>query len=320
MFSAEAAKATMRSLPALMLACSMAIAASSLQPVWAQDLSPRAFLITPRDFNVVNLTYSFFHGSIDFDGAAPITGATGTYSVPILGYYHSFSFFGRSANVNAGLPYAIGNFQGNLAGQPRHLYRSGLVDFTSRISVNLMGGPSMPPREYMRWKQKTLLGLSLKVLAPTGQYDPAKLVNWGTNRWAFKPELGYSRRWRNWILDAYGGAWFYTTNPQYYSPPNPKPQSENPIGSFEGHLSYDFKPRLWFSLDGNYWFGGATSLNGVANPATRQRSSRVGVTASVPLGKHQSVKFSYNNGAYIRFGGNYQNFSVGWQYSWLGRP
>ncbi len=320
MFSAEAAKATMRSLPALMLACSMAIAASSLQPVCAQDLSPRAYLITPRDFNAVNLTYSFFHGGIDFDGAAPITGATGTYSVPILGYYHSFSFFGRSANVNAGLPYAVGNFQGNLAGQPRHLYRSGLVDFTSRISVNLMGGPSMAPREYMRWKQKTLLGLSLKVLAPTGQYDPAKLVNWGTNRWAFKPELGYSRRWRNWILDTYGGAWFYTTNPQYYSPPNPKPQSENPIGSFEGHLSYDVKPRLWFSLDGNYWFGGATSLNGVANPATRQRSSRVGVTASVPLGKHQSVKVSYNNGAYIRFGGNYQNVSVGWQYSWLGRP
>jgi hypothetical protein len=82
----------------------MAIAASSCKPVRAQDLSPRAYLITPLHFNAVNVTYSFYHGSVDFDGAAPITGATGTYSVPILGYYHSFNFFGRSANVNAAFP------------------------------------------------------------------------------------------------------------------------------------------------------------------------------------------------------------------------
>jgi Putative MetA-pathway of phenol degradation len=320
MFSAKAAKATMRPLQALMLACSMVIAASSWKPVWAQDLSPRAYLITPLHFNAVVMTYAFFSGSVDFDGAAPITGATGTYSVPILGYYHSFNFFGRSANVNAVLPYAVGNFQGNLAGQPQHLYRSGLVDFTSRVSVNLKGGPAMPVQEYMKWREKTLVGVSLKVLAPTGQYDPRKLVNWGVNRWAFKPELGYSRRWGNWILDAYGGAWFYTTNPRYYSPPNPKPQSESPIGSFEGHLSYDVKPKLWFSLDGNYWFGGVTSLSGIEDPATRQTSSRIGATAAIPLGQHQSVKISYNNGAYIRFGGNYQSLSVGWQYSWLGWP
>jgi hypothetical protein len=29
---------------------------------------------------------------------------------------------------------------------------------------------------------------------------------------------------------------------------------------------------------------------------------------------------SYSNGTCIRFGGNYQNVSVAWQYSWLGRP
>jgi len=320
MFSVKAAKATMRPLQALLLVCSVTIAASSLKPVWAQDLSPRAYLITPLHFNALVTTYSFYSGSILLDGAAPVTGATGTYSVPILGYYHSFNFLGRSANLNAALPYAVGHFQGNVAGQPRTLYRSGLLDFTSRISVNLKGGPSMPIEEFMKWRQKTLLGVSLKVLAPTGQYDPTKLVNWGTNRWAFKPELGYSRRWRNWFLDSYGGAWFYTTNPRFYSPPSPKPQTESPIGSFEGHLSYDVKPKLWFSLDGNFWFGGVTSLNGLANSATRQTSSRIGATAAIPFGQHQSVKVSYNNGAYIRFGGNYQSLSVAWQYSWFGWP
>ena len=210
--------------------------------------------------------------------------------------------------------------QGNVAGQPNQIYRSGLLDFTSRVSVNLRGGPAMPAQEFRKWRQKTLLGVSLKVLAPTGQYDPTKLVNWGANRWAFKPDVGYSKRWNNWFLDSYAGAWFYTTNPQYYSPPVPKPQTEKPIGAFEGHLSYNLKPRLWCSLDGNFWFGGVTSLSGIANPATRQTSSRVGVTASLPLGPHQSVKVSYNNGDYIRFGGNYQSVAVAWQYSWIGRP
>jgi hypothetical protein len=32
------------------------------------------------------------------------------------------------------------------------------------------------------------------------------------------------------------------------------------------------------------------------------------------------MKFSYSNGTFVLFGGNYQNISVGWQYSWFGRP
>ena len=115
----------------------------------------------------------------------------------------------------------------------------------------------------MKWHQKILLGASLKVLAPTGQYDPTKLINWGINRWAFKPEFGYSQRWSKWVLDGYVGVWFYTTNNEFWSRirsfPGTRTQSQSPIGAFEGHLSYDFKPRLWASLDGNFWFGGKTA-------------------------------------------------------------
>jgi len=97
-------------------------------------------------------------------------------------------------------------------------------------------------------------------------------------------------------------------------------QSEAPVAAFEGHLSYDIKPRLWMSLDANFWHGGETRLSGTANPATLQRNSRIGATASIPISKHQSLKFSYDNGAYIRYGGNYQTISVAWQYFWLGHP
>jgi hypothetical protein len=211
-----------------------------------------------------------------------------------------------------------------VVGAEASAYRSGLLAPTFRFSINLKGGPAMNAPEFIKWRQKTILGASIKLVPLAGQYDPTKLINLGTNRWAIKPELGYSRRWGHWILDAYGAVWFFTDNHEFFSnnqfSPGTNTQSETPVGSFEGHLSYDFKPRLWISVDGNYWFGGTTSINAVENPVTLQRNSRVGVTASIPVTRHQSIKLSYNNGAYIRYGGNYQNVSVAWQYSWLGRP
>jgi hypothetical protein len=303
---------------AIKLTWATVLVASSLSPLKAQDLSPRAYVITPLHSNAVTLTYSYYSGSIQLNGVLADASATGTYSVPIFTYYHSFGMFGRSSNLNIAIPYGIGTFQGEFGDLTRQIYRSGLVDTTLRLSVNLMGGPSMQAREFANWNQKTLLGASLKAVIPTGQYDPNKLINWGANRWAVKPEFGVSRRRGHVLVDAYAGVWFYTTNQRYYSAIGPQPQSEKPIGSFEGHLSYDFKPRFWLSLDGNFWFGGTTSLSGIENPATRQTSSRIGGTASLPLTKHQSIKFSYANGAYVRFGGNYQTVSAAWQYSWLG--
>jgi hypothetical protein len=287
----------------------------------AQTLAPRAYIITPVSGNAITLSWSFFDGGVDLNGTIPITGATGAYHVPTLSYYHSFSLFGRSANITGFLPYGVGTFQGTVFGAHQQIYRSGLLDLALRFSVNLKGGPAMSAPQFVKWKQKTLLGASLIVIAPTGQYDPTHLVNWGINRWAFKPELGYSRRRGNWLLDAYGGVWLYTTNNAFYSPPHPQPQTQSPIGSFEGHFSYDFnKLHCWVSLDGNFWFGGTTSLNNIPNPQTRQTSSRIGGTAALPIAKHQTIKISYSDGTYVRFGGNYQSVSVAWQYSWLGRP
>lgn len=290
----------------------------------AQDLSPRAYVVTPTGGNALNLSYSHLNGGLLFDGAVPITGATASISLPVLSYYHSFGFLGRSANVTVALPYGVGDFNGTVLDAPRYAYRSGLLDSFIRVSVNLKGGPALKPTEFAKWRQKLLLGASLKIVAPTGQYNPTALINWGNNRWAFKPEFGYSQRWANWVLDGYGAVWFFTTNSEFFSHniyyPGVQSLSQQPVGAFEVHLSYDFKPRLWISADGNFWFGGKTSLNGIQNPITLERSSRVGVTASIPFTKHQSIKISYSNGAYISYGGNYQNVSLGWQYSWFGWP
>lgn len=284
----------------------------------AQDLAPRAYVITPIHSNAITLTYSFYDGNILFDGTLPITDSSARVSVPVISYSHSMRFFGRTASFSASLPYGIGNFRATVAGGGVLAYRSGLLGPYFRFAVNLIGGPPMNSDQFRAWRQKTILGASVKVVPLAGQYDPGKLINLGTNRWAVKPELGYSRRRGHWILDAYAAGWIFTENHEFF--PGTNIQSESPTGAFEAHLSYDFRPFFWVSLDGNFWFGGTTALNGVPNPATLQRSSRVGGTASIPLANHQSLKISYSDGAYIRYGGNFQNVSVAWQYSWVGRP
>ena len=113
----------------------MILAGMFIHSCWGQDLAPRAYNVTPLHSNAINLTYSFFNGGLNFGGVVPIAGATGMYSVPSFSYYHSFSFFGRSANITAGLPYGLGTFQGSVIGTNQQLYRSGLLDLGFRFSA-----------------------------------------------------------------------------------------------------------------------------------------------------------------------------------------
>jgi hypothetical protein len=309
----------------VVLACVLALGTILLaRRAASQDLTPRAYLITPTGSNAVVVSDVYNDGDFNFEGTVPIEDATGKINTVAIGYYHSLALFGRSANLNVALPYGTGRFDGLVLGSPFTTNRDGLFDLPIRIAMNLAGGPAMDAVEWSKWRQKTLIGASLKVVIPVGQYDATKLINLGSNRWAFKPELGLSHRSGHWIVDAYGAGWFFTKNPEFFSNnmyyAGTRAQTQRPIGILEMHLSYDIRPRLWVSLDGNFWTGGVTALNGVENPSTLQRSSRVGITASAPLTTHQSVKLGFARGAYARFGGDYAIASAAWQYSWVSRP
>jgi len=61
-------------------------------------------------------------------------------------------------------------------------------------------------------------------------------------------------------------------------------------------------------------------MGGRSNPATRQMASRVGLTAAIPVSRHQAIRASFSRGDYVRIGGNFDNFAVSWQYTWLRKP
>jgi hypothetical protein len=284
---------------------------------FAQDLAPRAYIVTPIGSNAVIISYSHSDGAILLDPTVPIEDSSGWMNIEILSYYHSFAIMGRSANVTMSMPYALGHFQGTVLGAENHVVRSGLADGRIRIAVNLRGGPAMRINEFVAYRERVVIGTSLTIVVPVGQYDPGRIINPGNNRWAAKPEIGLSKRWNRWVLDGYGGAWFFSQNAAFF--PGSSTRSQHPIGVGEGHLAYYIRRALWASIDSNFWAGGRTTIDGRPRHDFA-KNSRVGATLSLPLNRHQSVKFSFSRGAYISVGWDYTTVSAGWQYSWLTKP
>jgi len=160
-----------------------------------------------------------------------------------------------------------------------------------------------------------VVGASVAVSPPNGQYEPNRLINIGTNRWAFKPELGISYNWRKqWYLEGYGGVTFFTANSAFY--PGQTLREQDPLISLQGHLSYTLARRSWAALQSTWYGGGATRSNGGAWSA-RQESTRLGGLVAIGLTASQSIKLSYSYGASIRVGQNFGTAAAAYQFLWF---
>jgi len=279
----------------------------------SQELEPRAYSVSPVKTNFVVLSNAYAAGDLTFDPSLPVEDGSANINTMVAGYFRSMNVLGRSGNFTVVVPYSSGTVQGVLAGEYTQVSRSGLRDPSIRFAINLYGAPAMHLKEFASWNKKTVIGASVVVVAPLGQYDTAKLVNIGSNRWSFKPELGWSRRFGRWVLDAYGGVWLFTDNKTFY--PGLRTRSQAPIVSTQFHLTYNIRPRLWAGVNANFYSGGRTSIDRVPNQDL-QKNSRFGGTLSIPLTRRQSFKFSYSTGAYTTIGADFQAFAVGWQYFW----
>ncbi len=282
----------------------------------AQELEPRAYSPSPAGFNIALVADTYNFGDLTFDPSLPVTDASAEINASVLGYVRTMDLAGRSANFGFGLPYVVGNLRGNYLGEPVTAYRSGLGDPRLRLAVNLYGAPAMTMKEFAARELKLLVGASLVVSAPLGQYDPTKLINIGGNRWGFKPELGLSREFGRWTLEGAAGVWLFTDNTDFYGG---KTRSQDPISSLQVHVIRTFRPRMWLAFDANFFNGGRTSVNGVPK-ADLQQNSRVGLTFAMPVNKQHSLKISFSRGAITSIGADFNSIGVAWQYIWRGTP
>ena len=283
-------------------------------PLNGQELEPRAYSVSPVGINIALFSYSYPSGDLDFDPSVPIENAKAKLNAVTLGYFRSLDFFGRSASIGAVVPYMDGTLEGMFFGNFQTFHRSGLGDPVIRVAVNLYGAPAMDLAQFSKYHRKSTLGGSLTVVAPLGQYDGSTLVNLGSNRWAFKPQIGFSQGLaKRWILELDGGAWLFTSNHNFLG----ATRTQTPIVSAQLHAVYTVRPHFWFSLDGNFYDGGRTTV-GTKHMFDLRRGSRIGLTMAVPIARYQALKFAYSRWVYATLGAKFNVYTSTYQFTWGG--
>ena len=274
----------------------------------AQELTPRLFWPSPKGTKVAVAGYSHVNGDVLLDPSIPLYEVDTRLNTGFFAYMQNFSLFGRTTNFLVELPYSWGITKGIVVNTPAERRLSGFNDLGITLAVNLLGAPSMSPSDFqwLRDNPRVILGTSIKVLFPTGQYMTDRLINLGANRWAFKPELGsLIPLWPKLLLEIEAGVWFFTKDNDYIM----GIKKQEPILSGEVHLVKRFKPGLWVSLEANYFWGGRQEIGG-AQLEDLQRNSKIGATVAVPIPRRHSFKFGYSIGTVTEFGTDFKQFLV----------
>ncbi len=297
------------SCPALLCLLVLCFSAASSS---AQDLTPRAYWPAPQGTKIFVLGYGRQDGDVVIDPSLPIAGVDSNINSLVIAYQQTVNLFGRTSNFQFEVPFADGTTNGMLVNGPGRRDVSGIGDVAALLSINLFGAPTMNRESFQEFRQnpQPVLGASVKIVAPTGQYDADKLINIGTNRWAVRARLGYTRPLNSkWLLELAVGTWFFEDNDEFLG----QTRKQDPITAIDFSLIRRFRPGFWGSLDLNYYLGGRSTLNGNKG-VDFQRNSRFGFTLAYPFKGGHAIKTSFSTGIATKSGGDYQAIGISYVY------
>lgn len=285
-------------------------------PALSQDLEPRSYAVVPKGLHAMALSFTYSTGNVVIEGNSPLRDMDVTNKIFNLAYVQTFSFFNKLARVALSLPYGSLDGTAKFMGVDTSGSRLGLYDGRIKFGMNLFGSPVMTPKDFMTFEEHTVFGASLVISVPVGQYFPSKLINLGSNRWGFKPEIGVSHRQGRLYYEFYTGVWMYTTNTNFFKSYT---LEQKTLFAFQAHVDYTFKHGRYVALNGGFADGGETSVNGLEQD-NEQQNWRIGATFSTPIfNKHQSVKIMINTGVATRAGQNFTAITLIYQYSWFSK-
>ncbi len=296
---------------ASLIASALLMAAS---PARAQDIEPRSYSNAPVGVNFLIPGYAYTTGGVSFDTSLPLTNPKLSTNNLILGYARSLDLWGKSGKFSVIAPYGWLSGSAENSGQTIQRNISGFGDPAFQLSINLYGAPALSANEFRQYQQDLIVGASLRVTAPLGQYDDTRLVNLGTNRWSFRPQLGMSKALGRWTLEGTASVTFFTDNDDFFGGNR---RSQDPLYSLGAHAIYSFQSGVWGSVDTTWFAGGRTTLDGTLNNDLQQ-NWRVGATLAFPVNARNSVKAFASSGVSARTGNNYDLVGIAWQYRWGG--
>lgn len=279
----------------------------------AQELEARAYAPNPvgARFALASLAHS--QGDMLLNSSSPIENFEIEADLVFAGLGGTFAIADRVASLSLVVPFVDGTATGLLNGVPERVDRRGIGDPRVRFSMSLLPDSAQDAASFSRAPPDRTLGASLVVVLPTGEYFDEKLINIGSNRWAFKPEIGGSRRFGRWNLDGAVGVWLFADNDEYLGNHE---RSQEPLVAAQAHLSYTFAPRLWLGASATWYTGGTTSVDDVSD-RNRQSNSRTGLTLALPVSSRHSIRLAWSTGVTARFGGDLDSYALTWQYLWF---
>ena len=290
----------------------MALAGTSAR---GQELEPRTYANVPVGVNFIAVVYGFSSGNVFMDPALPIEDLDADVHLLAARYTRTFGLAGHSAKLRVLLPYSSGHWEGDLEGEFRTRSARGTGDARLVFAMNFTGSPALDRDEFAEYQQKTIVGGSLQVVAPTGDYDSTKLINLGSNRWTLKPEIGISHAFSKWILEGAVSAWFFTDNDDFFGGST---LEQDPLYVGKLYAIRQLRPGLWLGFGVGFGEGGTTFVDDVRRQ-TLQQNWRFGATVTYPLTPNQGLSLALGSGVTRRSGGDFDSIAISYQFSWGGR-
>jgi len=284
-------------------------------PLKAQELEPRSLTNVPVGTNFALLGYGYAEGNVLFDPALPLEDVNAKTHSLVGAWVRTLNFFGMGAKANVILPYAAGDWTGIYQGIDTATSRAGMADLRFGFSFNFIGSPALEKSDFAEFRQKTIAGFSMQVAAPTGQYFEDRLINLGSNRWAFRPQIGVSHKIKSWYIEYAINVWLYTTNDSFWGGNTLK---QNPIGAFKVNLIKSFNKGIWAALGAGYAFGGRSYVNDVKRDANIS-TMRMGGIVVVPLHPQHSLRLTAILARRFEEGADFDSFGLAYQFMWNGR-
>ena len=282
--------------------------------VEAGDIEPRAYVNTPIGVNFLVGGYAYTDGDLATSGSSPLKDAELTMHTGLLAYARAVDLKGKSAKFDIVLGYADLSGEAKVGGQTRSRDVSGFLDPRFRFSINFLGAPALSVQDFSGYQQDLIVGASLQVSAPLGQYDEERLINLGSNRWFVKPDIGISKAWGTFTLELSGGVFLFTDNDDFFGG---KRLEQDPVYTGQIHATYNLGRGVWAALSGTYDHGGRTTVDGVRND-DKQDNARAGVTLALPVSRYNSLKLYASLPVHTTVGGDYDLFGILWQHRWGG--
>ncbi len=259
----------------------------------AQELDPRRWSHLPIGTNFAGGGYSYTEADISDDPVFRIENAEMEMHTWAVKYIRTFELFQKTARIGLIQSYQNGRWSGLVDGVPRSIRRGGLSDSVLRFAINLYGAPPLEGEEFAAYRARvdveTIFGTALVVQLPTGEYKDDKLINLGTNRFTFRPQLGVVHNRGKWSMELTGAVYVYTDNNDFF---NGNKLEQDPLYTLQTHLVYTFRPGLWVAAGAGYGYGGESTVNG-EEKNDRRGNLAWAFSLGYPITRQLGVKVAY---------------------------